>query len=333
VLLRDLGEAELLRRLAAYAPPGQLDDDAAVLRPSGDAPLVVNTDLLVDGLHFSDATMGPEDVGWRAAAANLSDLAAMGCGPVVGITVGLVAPADTPWAWVEGVYAGLSSALGHHGGQLLGGDCSGGDQRMLAITALGRVGAGVIRRGDGRAGDWLVSTGPHGLSRLGLALLQRELPAPQATGLGEPLRQRAIATHRRPRPRLDAVQALAQCQPPGSPWRVGGTDSSDGLGAAVAQLAGGAGCVAELNRNALPMPPELAHLPQGEGWCLGGGEDFELVLALEPAWGEALVAALPGCQRIGDLVAPGAGDAAAAGSLRWQASGEPVTGHRGYSHF
>jgi thiamine-monophosphate kinase len=331
VLLRDLGEAELLRRLAAYAPPGQLDDDAAILRPSGDASLVVNTDLLVEELHFSDATMGPEDLGWRAAAANLSDLAAMGCGPVVGITVGLVAPADTAWAWVEGVYAGLSSALGHYGGQLLGGDCSGGRQRMLAITALGRLGAGAIRRGDGQAGDWLVSTGPHGLSRLGLALLQQELPAPQAMGLGERLRERSIAAHRRPRPRLDAVEALARCQPPGSPWRVGGTDSSDGLAAAAAHLAGGAGCVAELNRAGLPIPPELAQLPQGEAWCLAGGEDFELVLALEPAWGAALVEALPGCQRIGRLIA--ASGAATAGSLLWQGSGEPIGGSRGYSHF
>jgi thiamine-monophosphate kinase len=331
VLLRDLGEAELLRRLAAYAPPGQLDDDAAILRPSGDASLVVNTDLLVEELHFSEATMGPEEVGWRAAAANLSDLAAMGCGPVVGITVGLVAPADTAWAWVEGVYAGLSSALGHYGGKLLGGDCSGGRQRMLAITALGRLGAGAIRRGDGRANDWLVSTGPHGLSRLGLALLQQELPAPQAMGLGETLQQQAIEAHRRPRPRLDAVETLARCQPPGSPWRVGGTDSSDGLAAAVTHLAVGAGCVAELNRGALPIPTELAQLPQGEGWCLAGGEDFELVLALEPAWGEALVAALPGCQRIGRLIPASGGGPA--GSLLWQGSGEPVAGSRGYSHF
>ncbi len=330
MLLRDLGEWELLRRLAAYAPPGQLEDDAAVL-PPGSAPLVINTDLLVEGVHFSDATMGPADAGWRAAAANLSDLAAMGCGPVVGLTVGLVAPADTPWAWVEGVYDGLSDALRHHGGRLLGGDCSSGNQRLLAITALGHIASGPIRRGDGQAGDWLVSTGPHGLSRLGLALLRQELPAAHATALGEPLRQRAIAAHRRPQPRLDAVEALAACQPPGSPWRVGGTDSSDGLAAAVALLAAGAGCGAELERAALPIPPDLAQLPQGEGWCLGGGEDFELVLALEPAWGEALVAALPGCQRIGQLVAAGSG--AAAGSLVWQGSGEPVAGLRGYSHF
>jgi thiamine-monophosphate kinase len=283
------------------------------------APLVVNTDLLVDGLHFSDATMGPEDVGWRAAAANLSDLAAMGCPARGGDNGGAGGPGRRPGAWVEGVYAGLSSALAHHGGQLLGGDCSGGDQRMLAITALGEV----RRRGDPprRRPRWRLAGehGLHGLSRLGLALLLRELPAPPAAGLGEV----AAAGHRGPPPPPPRWMRcrLAECQPPGSPWRVGGTDSSDGLGAAVAQLAGGAGCVAELNRNALPMPPDLAHLAQGEGWCLGGGEDFELVLALEPAWGRPWWRRCRVASGLEDLVAPGAGDAAEAGSLRWQASG------------
>jgi len=329
VLLRDLGEWELLRRLAAYAPPGQLEDDAAILQP-GSAPLVVNTDVLVEGVHFSDATMAPADVGWRAAAANLSDLAAMGCSGVVGLTVGLVAPADTPWAWVEGVYGGLSEALRQHGGQLLGGDCSGGAQRLLSITALGALGAGAIRRGDGQAGDWLLSSGPHGLSRLGLALLLQELPAAQAQGLSADLQQRAIAAHRRPTPRLDAVAALAASRPAGAPWRVGGTDSSDGLATAAAQLARGAGCVAELDRDALPIDPALAQLPQGEAWCLAGGEDFELVLALTPAWGKALLAALPGSQRIGQLIRASA--SAPAGSLCWQGSKQPLEA-AGYSHF
>ena len=70
--LSDLGEWELLRRLAAYAPPGQFDDDAALLEERSGRQLVVNTDVLVEELHFSDATMGPADLGWRAAAANLS---------------------------------------------------------------------------------------------------------------------------------------------------------------------------------------------------------------------------------------------------------------------
>ena len=332
MLLRDLGEWELLRRLAAYAPPGQLEDDAAILQPdsgTATAPLVVNTDVLVEGVHFSDTTMGPADLGWRAAAANLSDLAATGCGSVVGLTVGLVAPAETPWAWVAGVYEGLSLALRTYGGQLLGGDCSGGLQRMLAITALGRIGPGAIRRGDGQAGDWLVCTGPHGLSRLGLALLQQELATEHADTLSPGLRQRAIEAHRRPKPRLDAVIALARSQPPGSPWRVGGTDSSDGLAAAAAHLARGGGCIAELDHNNLPIDPELAALPQGERWCLAGGEDFELVLALEPTWAQALIETLPGCRQIGQLRPP----TGAAGSLLWQGSNQPLEGSTGYSHF
>ena len=116
--LADLGEWELIRRLGAFAPAGQFADDAALLPNSvagaaelAGGDLVINTDVLVEGLHFSDATTAAADVGWRAAAANLSDLAAMGCDRVVGLTVGLVAPAATPWAWVEGVYGGLREAL------------------------------------------------------------------------------------------------------------------------------------------------------------------------------------------------------------------------------
>ncbi len=340
--LADLGEWELLRRLARYAPPGQFDDDAAVI-PAGQDPaqggeagggqgdLVVNTDVLVEGLHFSDATMGPVDLGWRASAANLSDLAAMGCRQVVGLTVGLVAPAQTPWPWVAGVYDGLRESLVCYGGQLLGGDCSGGGQRLLAVTALGRLGQGPIRRRDGRPGDWLVSTGPHGLSRLGLALLLGELEG-AAAGLTAADCRRAIAAHRRPRPRFDAVAVLAASQPAGQPWRVGGTDSSDGLAAAAVAIARASGCRARLGRRRLPLPPPLAGLPRGEAWCLGGGEDFELVLALAPSWAAALVAALPGAQGIGELVA-----GPAAGSepwLAWADSDEPLpAGIAGFCHF
>ena len=133
--LAELGEAELLQRLALFAPPGQLDDDTACLAPDPRS-LIVNTDVLVDGIHFSDNTTSAEDAGWRAVAANLSDLAASGVTSVDGITVGLVAPGDTRWEWVEGVYGGISSALNQFGGVLLGGDCSAGTNRLLAITAL-----------------------------------------------------------------------------------------------------------------------------------------------------------------------------------------------------
>ena len=328
--LRELGEWELLRRLAAFAPPGQFNDDAALLSEQSGRQLVVNTDVLVEGVHFSDATMGPSDLGWRAAAANLSDLAAMGCSSVVGLTVALVAPGDTSWTWVEGVYQGLSAALNRYGGVLLGGDCSSGSERLLSITALGHVGpeGGAIRRGDGRPGDWLVSSGHHGLSRLGLALLLHQLDPSAEAQLSPGLKGRSIQAHRRPQPRLDAAAALLRSQPSNLSWRVGGTDSSDGLAAAAAAIASASGCAAELQRGQLPIDPELAQLPQGESWCLGGGEDFELVLALEPAWAEALLAALPGASCIGALVA------GQAGLVRWQHSGQPLAeAAAGFTHF
>jgi len=364
--LAHLGEWELIRRLGAFAPPDQFADDAALL-PDGcdggqDGGLVVNTDVLVEGLHFSEATTGPADVGWRAAAANLSDLAAMGCTEVVGLTVGLVAPASTTWSWVEGVYGGLREGLDTYGGVLLGGDCSGGAQRILAVTAIGRLArAGpakqassgqkpdhrnwaAIRRRDGRPGDLLVCTGPHGLSRLGLAVLQGEsvpLPAIPTESPGAPLRalldpglrERAIAAHRRPRPRFDAVRALIACRPPTAPWRVGGCDSSDGLAAAAAAIATSSGCGARLVRTALPLDPAMASLPQAEAWCLGGGEDFELVLALEPAWAEALIAALPGTTRIGELVAGDAGALGWTDGAPWSPGDGGSAASSGYRHF
>ena len=202
---------------------------------------------------------------------------------------------------------------------------------MLAITALGWLApdAGAIRRGDGRPGDWLVSSGPHGLSRLGLALLQAELPAPAAEGLPGNLRERAIAAHQRPVPRFDAVRALQSSHSPATgEWRVAGTDSSDGLAAAAGAIAAASGCQALLDAKALPLDPPMAALPQAEAWCLAGGEDFELVLALEPTWAQHWLAALPSASRIGTLVA------GQAGLVCWQHSGEPLANlAEGFTHF
>jgi thiamine-monophosphate kinase len=331
--LAELGEWQLIERLAAFAPPGQFNDDAALLATAG--ALVVNTDVLVEGVHFSDATTSGIDVGWRAAAANLSDLAAMGCTAARGITVGLVAPGTTPWSWVEAVYTGLRACVESHGGVVLGGDCSTGRERILAVTALGTLPSGnggepwPIRRRDGRPGDLLVSSGAHGLSALGLALLQargevdRE-PLPQA------LVSRALARHRRPTPRFDAVELLQRSRPTTTRWRVGGTDSSDGLAAAAASIARTSGCRALLDPSRLPLDPEMAGLQQAQQLCLTGGEDFELVLALDPGWAEALVALLPGSGVIGRLE-QGSGQGALLGWLGGDQPFPPPGG--GFQHF
>ena len=321
--LAELGEAELLRRLARFAPPGQLDDDTACLAPDSRA-LIVNTDVLVDGIHFSDGTTGADDAGWRAVAANLSDLAASGATSVEGITVGLVAPGDTPWHWVEGVYNGIHAALQQFGGDLLGGDCSSGSERVLAITALGRLGPLRLLRHGAEPGDLLMTSGPHGLSRLGLALLRDEVD-PSSSDLSAELQRQAIERHRRPVPRFDALNELLRCKPADLPWRAGGTDSSDGLLAAVQGLCQASGCGAVLRRSELPRP---SGWPQGEhwdDWCLAGGEDFELVLTLPQAWADAWQQLVPGSRCLGQMTAD-------KDQILWDDT-TPMTVHGGFDHY
>ena len=321
--LAELTEAELLKRLARFAPPGQLSDDTAALA-SDTRPLLINTDVLVDGIHFSDATTTATDAGWRAVAANLSDLAASGAVAIDGITVALVAPSHTHWDWVNGVYQGISAALGQYGGILLGGDCSRGEQKLLSITALGRLGPLRLHRNAARPDDVLVTSGPHGLSRLGLALLQHE-PSVHDIALGSTLRDQAIARHQRPTPRLEEVQQLLACKPEHLPWRAGGTDSSDGLLAAVAGLCSSSGCGAVLDIDQLPVAEGWPEGPRWTDWCLAGGEDFELVLSLPQAWADIWQQGVPESRRIGHINAE-------AGVIRWAHNQEPVD-TSGFDHF
>ena len=318
--LSQIGEQDLIRRLAAYARPDQWNDDAALLPEISPERWVISSDALVEGVHFSAATTPASAAGWRAAAANLSDLAAMGCRRCEGITVALSAPGNTEVHWIEQAYGGMQELLQCHGGHLLGGDCSGGKQLVLAITAVGPVHPDQqIQRGAGKPGDWLISTGAHGRSALGLQLLLGG--AAWAKTLPSKQQQTAIRCHQRPHPRFDAVAALHASRPDGQPWRVGGTDSSDGLRRSLELLGSASGCRPELNRNALPEP-------SNPFWslCLDGGEDFELVLALEPSWAKALLRQLPGSQHLGQL-------GEVAGQPCWADSKNPLPEGRGFEHF
>ena len=318
--LSQIGERDLIRRLAAYARADQWSDDAALLPEISPERWVISSDTLVDGVHFSAKTTPASAAGWRAAAANLSDLAAMGCRRCEGVTVALSAPEDTEVDWIEQAYGGMQDLLQRHGGHLLGGDCSSGEQLVLAITAVGPVHPDqLIQRGAGKPGDWLISTGAHGRSALGLQLLLGE--AAWAGTLANEQRQTAIRCHQRPQPRFDAVAALHASRPTGQPWRVGGTDSSDGLRRSLELLGSACGYRPELNRSALPEPTDPF-------WslCLDGGEDFELVLALAPSWAEALLRQLSGSQHLGQL-------GEAAGEPCWADSKNPLPEGRGFEHF
>lgn len=293
LLVQEIGEQGLLERLQRFCPKDIVGDDAAVLPfPESGQSLVVTTDVLVDGVHFSDRTTSPEDVGWRAAAANLSDLAAMGASPL-GITVGLSVTGDTSVSWVERVYQGLTDCLEQYNTEIVGGDVVRSPVVSLAITAFGQVSpARMIRRNAANAGDAIVVTGVHGASRAGLELL---LNPELGQNLSEDERSRFIQAHQRPKPRLDILPNLGKILDSPLPITLAGMDSSDGLADAVIQIcrASGVGAVIERTKISLPAPwSQLLSAEQAMNWALYGGEDFELVLCLPPEPAETLVTQL-----------------------------------------
>ncbi len=297
--VNQLGEQALLKRLQRYCLTEAVGDDAALLSVASGQALVVTTDMLIDGVHFSDRTTSATDAGWRAAAANLSDLAAMGAEPL-GITVGLSLPGTLEVSWLEGLYQGMVDCLAPFGTPILGGDICRSSVTAIAITALGQVRPEqAIRRSAAQAGDVLLVTGAHGASRAGLELL---LHPEQGQGLTEADRSALIQAHQRPQPRLDVVQMLREL----GIARVAGMDSSDGLADAVLQICQASRVGAQLERNLIPFPASLTAWiseAQAMDWALYGGEDFELVLCLPRAAAERLVEQLGSAAIIGSITA------------------------------
>lgn len=290
--VRDLGEQGLLQLLHRFCPPEFMGDDAALLSVAEGYSLVVTTDTLVDGVHFSDRTTSAADVGWRSAAANLSDLAAMGASPL-GITVGLGLPGNLPVAWVEQLYQGMTACLNQFHTPIVGGDVCRSPVVTVAITALGTVLPDqAIRRDLAKPGDAILITGDHGASRAGLELL---LHPELGHALSERERSQLIQAHQRPQPRLDIIAYLQEARKlpaQGSFARIAGMDSSDGLADAVLQICRASHVGAWLDRDRLPVPPSLTALASAtealEG-VLYGGEDFELVLCLPPNEAQVVV--------------------------------------------
>ena len=277
LLVQDLGESGLLKKLQRFCPQDVVGDDGAILPTDPDKSLVVTTDVLVDGVHFSDRTTSAFDVGWRATAANLSDLAAMGA-TSLGITVGLSLPSDQLVSWVEELYSGIDACLKVYQTPLVGGDVCRSTVISLAITAFGEViPHQAIRRNLAQPGNVIVVTGLHGLSRGGLELL---LHPSKGSSLGQAEQERLITAHQRPKPRLDVLPYLASIPPE---IAIAGMDSSDGLADALQQICYCSGVGARINLSSLAVFSGLTKLAGTElahEWLLYGGEDFELVLCL-----------------------------------------------------
>ena len=248
-----------------------------MLEPTAGHRLVVTTDVLVEGLDFTAALSEPEDWGWKAVVANLSDLAAMAA-EARWLVLALTVPDPTPVATLERVYAGVGEACRAFGVALVGGDISAGPALSMAVTALGETERPVPRSGA-RPGDRLAVSGPLGAAAAGLALLQSGDPA--AAGLLGRFPGLAAA-HRRPQPALAMGLALA---------RAGATamiDVSDGLAGDALHLAEASGVGIEVHDAAVPLAPGVAEAAALLGrdpleLAIGGGEDFVLAAALPRA--------------------------------------------------
>ena len=175
LLVRDVPEEALLARIFPLLPTapttlvGPGDDCAVVAAPDG--RYVVSTDVLVEDRHFRRRWSSGYDVGWRAAVQNLADVVSMGARPAA-LVVSLVMPGDLPVDWVTGLARGLADACTPLGAAVVGGDLSGGDQVVVAVTVHGDLeGREPVLRSGARPGDVVALAGSLGRSAAGLALL------------------------------------------------------------------------------------------------------------------------------------------------------------------
>ena len=310
-------EFDRVRRIAAAlgARAAGLGDDCAVLTP-GEGMLVASTDVSVEDVHFRRAWLTAEEIGWRATAAALSDLAADGA-EAAGVLVGLTVPGSADDQDVDAVMLGAGAAAADAGAKLVGGDLSSGAAWSVAVTVLGWAAAPVDRAGA-RPGDGLWLTGTLGGPRAALEAWRRG-DTPDETA------RRAFA---HPTPRIRAGRWLAQH------GAVAMIDLSDGLAADASHVAAASGVGLSLELDRVPVAPaarpEAARLGvPAERFAAESGEEYELLVALPAGFGPDDVRAFESvCGlpliRIGEVVA-GAG-------VQARLAGAPLI-LTGYDHF
>jgi thiamine-monophosphate kinase len=309
--VRSLGEFALIARLAgALAEVGAasapdllgIGDDAAIWSPAPGARSVITTDSLIEGIHFRLDWTGWRDLGHKALAVNLSDIAAMGARPRLAV-ISLGLTGREPVAGMLDLYRGLGALAARHGLVVAGGDVVASPDRLgLHVTVVGESwpdSAGrLLTRDAARPGDLLAVSGPLGLSAAGLALLlekwevgsgklevettQAALPIePAERAADEPLSHFRLPTsdfilaHHRPEPRIDYGRALIEAGVRAA------MDLSDGLWGDLAKICERSGVAARVEAAALPVPDDLkAQFP--DRWltfATRGGEDYELLFA------------------------------------------------------
>ena len=308
--LAEIGEFGLIAALAERLPQGDRvligpgDDAAVVAVPEG--RVVVSTDLLVESRHFRRDWVDAVDVGHRVAAANLSDVNAMG-GRATALTVGLAAPGDLPVSWALELADGLAEEAALVGASVVGGDITGADQVMVAVPVLGVVDGEPVRRGGARPGDVVALAGRQGWAAGGLAVLGRGFRSPR----------KLVDAYRRPEPPYGAGARAAAA---GATAMI---DVSDGLLADVGHIAEQSAVAVDISSAAFEVAEPLQAVGSALGvdpmrFILAGGDDHALVATFPD-----VTALPPGWTPIG-TVADGSGVTV---------DGADYEGSRGWTHF
>ncbi|HEX7065404.1 MAG TPA: thiamine-phosphate kinase [Bacillales bacterium] len=247
-----------------------IGDDAALFNGDQAFEEIICMDTMVEGIHFSRETLSPYDIGYKALAVNISDVAAMGGYPTYCL-VSVAVPKD--WRTdLEKVYAGLTDLAEEQGMDLIGGDTvSAKEGFVITVTVMGRVEKGRhLLRSSAQPGDQIFVTGPLGDSAAGLALL---LEHGRAHGFNTE-QQKLVEIHQRPKPQVKAGRILA-----GLSSNIALNDISDGIASEANEIARASGAKLVLDYERLPKSEALKAFPaeKQKEWSLFGGEDFQLV--------------------------------------------------------
>ena len=266
-------EFDLIRAIARAlgSAAGSLDDDCALV-PDGATTLAFSTDISVENVHFRRDWLAPAEIGWRAAAGSLSDLAAEGA-EAIGVLAAVTGPRSLAERDLVELMRGVGEAAASAGGRVLGGDLSAAPYWSVAVTVVGRAARPVTRAGA-RPGEGLWVTGELGGARAALeAWLRGDQPAPAA---------RAAFAH--PVPRLAAGAWLA------AHGATAMLDVSDGLAGDARHLAAASGVRLTIELERLPVAPAAVAEAErlkvaGPVFAGQGGEDYELLVALPAGFG------------------------------------------------
>jgi len=340
-----MDEFELIRLLTGGRKPGSggngtvvgIGDDAAVVEHREGFQWVVTCDTMVQEIHFKETTMSYRDVGYKAMASNVSDLAAMGALPRFALAL-LCVPKGMEPENLKELYDGMYQCADRFGVTLIGGDTvSTPGGLVLGVTAIGEVERGkALLRSRARPGDEVFLTGPVGLSAAGLtAIFRGDTEENADVAVSRNALQRWVNAHRRPEPQVLAGRLLVE-----SGYGRALNDISDGLASEAWEIAEASRCTLVLREQALPVDPELDVYAAATGnslldWMLAGGEDYQLIgtVAGEDADKAEQLFASHGLAfyRIG-RVEPGTDTGAAVWLVKPDGRRVPV-GKVGYNHF